>query len=69
MLFRSPMSELADGGTLLAGVLLVLGVRVNPNRFAKERLALWVQNQMPHNIFVTSRVGWHEKSFVLPERT
>ena len=64
-----PMSELADGGTVLAGVLLVLGVRVNPNRFAKERLALWVQNQMPQNIFVTSRVGWHENSFVLPERT
>jgi putative DNA primase/helicase len=64
-----PMSELADGGTVLAGVLLVLGVRVNPNRFAKERLALWVQMQMPQNIFVTSRVGWHEGSFVLPERT
>ena len=64
-----PMAELADGGTVLAGILLVLGVRVNPNRFAKERLALWVQNQMPQNIFVTSRVGWHEKSFVLPERT
>jgi putative DNA primase/helicase len=64
-----PMAELADGGTVLAGILLVLGVRVNPNRFAKERLALWVQNQMPQNIFVTSRVGWHERSFVLPERT
>ena len=64
-----PMSELADGGTVLAGVLLVLGARVNPNRFAKERLALWVQMQMPQNIFVTSRVGWHEASFVLPERT
>lgn len=64
-----PMSELADGGTVLAGVLLVLGVRVNPNRFSKERLALWVQMQMHQNIYVTSRVGWHEASFVLPERT
>jgi len=48
---------------------LGLGVRVNPNNAAKDRLALWIQLQAPESIFVTSRVGWHSKSFVLPEQT
>ena len=64
-----PMAELAAGGTPLAQVLLALGVRVNPSNAAKDRLALWIQLQTPESIFVTSRVGWHGKSFVLPEQT
>jgi len=67
--FIIPMFELAAGGTALAEVLLGLGVRVNPNNAAKDRLALWIQLQAPESIFVTSRVGWHSKSFVLPEQT
>jgi len=67
--FIIPMSELAAGGTALAEVLLGLGVRVNPNNAAKDRLALWIQLQSPESIFVTSRIGWHGKSFVLPEQT
>src|ERR1039457_5426789 len=63
------MAELAEGGTALAQVLLGLGVRVNPNNAAKDRLAMWIQFQSPERIFVTSRVGWHGKSFVLPEQT
>ena len=64
-----PMAELAAGGTPLAQVLLALGVRVNPSNAAKDRLALWIQLQTPESIFVTSRIGWHGKSFVLPEQT
>lgn len=64
-----PMAELAAGGTPLAEVLLALGVKVNPSNAAKDRLALWIQFQAPESIFVTSRVGWHGKSFVLPEQT
>ena len=64
-----PMAELAAGGTALAEVLLALGVRVNPSNTAKDRLALWIQLQAAESIFVTSRVGWHGKSFVLPEQT
>lgn len=67
--FIIPMAELAAGGTALAEVLLGLGVRVNPNNAAKDRLALWIQLQSPESIFVTSRIGWHGKSFVLPEQT
>src|ERR1035437_9877056 len=63
------MAELAEGGTALAQVLLGLGVRVNPNNAAKDRLAMWIQFQAPERIFVASRVGWHGKSFVLPEQT
>jgi uncharacterized protein (DUF927 family) len=63
------MAELAEGGTALAQVLLGLGVRVNPNNAAKDRLAMWIQFQSPERIFVTSRVGWHGRSFVLPEQT
>ena len=64
-----PMAELAAGGTPLAQVLLTLGVRVNPSNAAKDRLAMWIQFQTPESIFVTSRVGWHGKSFVLPGQT
>src|ERR1035441_5739635 len=64
-----PMTELAAGGTPLAQVLLTLGVRVNPSNAAKDRLAMWIQFQTPESIFVTSRVGWHGKSFVLPGQT
>src|ERR1035437_3857371 len=63
------MAELAEGGTALAQVLLGLGVRVNPNNAAKDRLAMWIQFQAPERIVVASRVGWHGKSFVLPEQT
>src|ERR1035437_3637489 len=63
------MAELAAGGTPLAQVLLTLGVRVNPSNAAKDRLAMWIQFQTPESIFVTSRVGWHGKSFVLPGQT
>ena len=42
---------------------------MNPNNSAKDRLALWIQLQAPEAIFVTPRVGWHGKSFVLPEQT
>src|ERR1035441_272312 len=61
------MAELAEGGTALAQVLLGLGVRVNPNNAAKDRLAMWIQFQAPERIFVASRVGWHVSSCVLPE--
>jgi uncharacterized protein (DUF927 family) len=64
-----PMAELANGGTALAEVLLSLGVRVNPNNAAKDKLALFIQFKSPETIFVTSRVGWHGTSFVLPETT
>jgi hypothetical protein len=64
-----PMAELAAGGTALAEVLLGLGVRVNPSNAAKDRLALWIQLQAPASIYVTSRVGWHGKCFVLPDQT
>src|ERR1017187_9832219 len=63
------MAELAAGGTPLAQVLLTLGVRVYPSNAAKDRLAMWIQFQTPESIFVTSRVGWHGKSFVLPGQT
>ena len=64
-----PMVELAAGGTPLAQVLLTLGVRVNPSNAAKDRLAMWIQFQTAESIFVTSRVGWHGKSYVLPGQT
>ena len=64
-----PMVELAAGGTPLAQVLLTLGVRVNPSNAAKDRLAMWIQFQTADSIFVTSRVGWHGKSYVLPGQT
>ena len=64
-----PMAELAAGGTPLAQVLLTLGVRVNPSSAAKDRLAMWIQFQTAESSFVTSRVGWHGKSYVLPGQT
>jgi putative DNA primase/helicase len=43
-------------------------VRVNPSRTAKERLVSWLQNSQAEKVYVTSRIGWHGDSFVLPER-
>jgi hypothetical protein len=43
-------------------------VTVNPARAAKDQLALWVQQQNPPDpLFTAPRVGWHGRSFVLPD--
>ena len=48
-----PMVDLAGDCTRVAEILLAHGVRVNPNRTAKERLAMYIQRESRERIFVT----------------
>jgi hypothetical protein len=65
--FIFPGHRLADGGKELASMLMHHGAKVATNTTAKERLSLWVQFQPEKAIYTTTRVGWHDAAFVLPD--
>ncbi len=60
-----------DGEGLL-GTLRSKGLTVSPERKAKEKLMVYLQDCPPENdqrFRVTSKTGWHDGSFVFPDGT
>jgi putative DNA primase/helicase len=61
---------LAGDGTDARRILLDGGLYVAPNRKARERLNSFLGTvRSPERARATSRVGWHEGAFVLPDET
>jgi uncharacterized protein (DUF927 family) len=65
--FALPRSMLAGDGADARRALLDGGLYVAPTRSARERLtALLTMVRSPARVTATSRIGWHEGVFVLP---
>lgn len=65
-----PMELLAADGTEFRRMLLNMGVEISPNKKAREKLADYIQTQVPsERVRCVSRIGWHGDHFVLPERS
>lgn len=63
-----PMSMLAGDGTDYRSRLLSMGLLISSNRKARELLTHYIQSSMPEQrVRCTSRVGWHEETYVLPD--
>ncbi len=65
-----PMRMLAGGGDELRGLLLGLGVEIDPEPRIRALFSRYLQGQNPEaHMLCATRVGWHGDSFVLPDRT
>jgi uncharacterized protein (DUF927 family) len=63
-----PMAMLAGDGTAYRERLLSMGLEIAPGRFAREALHEYISTARPkHKARCVNRVGWHGKSFVLPD--
>jgi len=63
-----PRATLAGDGAEARRLLLDGGMYVGPNRAARERLnAFFLQVRSTGRVTATSRIGWHDGAFVLPE--
>ncbi|TSE34147.1 DUF927 domain-containing protein [Tepidimonas taiwanensis] len=61
-----PMAMLAGRGDELRGVLLSLGVEIDPH--ARHLLDVYLQSQHPRrSVTCVQQVGWHRGCFVLPD--
>jgi len=65
-----PASMLAGDGTVYRSILLSMGLRIAPGVHAKNHLGTYIQNEEPEmRVRCTDRTGWHDKVYVLPDRT
>jgi uncharacterized protein (DUF927 family) len=63
-----PMQMLNGNGNEYRGVLLSLGLEIEPNAFARQALTEYLNNARPAERWrCVDRIGWHDKVFVLPE--
>jgi uncharacterized protein (DUF927 family) len=63
-----PMSMLAGDGTDYRSRLLSMGLLLGAKRKARELLTTYIQSSLPEErVRCTSRVGWHEETYVLPD--
>lgn len=63
-----PMSMLAGDGTEYRSRLLSMGLLISSNRKVRELLPTYIQSSLPdQRIRCTSRVGWHDETYVLPD--
>jgi putative DNA primase/helicase len=63
-----PMDLLAGSGETLRGVLLAMGVNIDPNGF--RLLAQYLQDRVPkQRVHCALQVGWYKDKFVLPDTT
>lgn len=64
-----PMEILAGDGIECRRNLLSMGVIINPNRQAKEKLIDYFSHSNPKEIVLcVSHIGWHNGIFVLPDK-
>ena len=62
-----PMALLSGNGEEMRKELLSRGLRIAPEQ--KPRLSEWMMDQFPRRrITAATRTGWHDSTFVLPER-
>jgi putative DNA primase/helicase len=65
-----PMELLAGDGVACRERLLSLGLTIEPSRNARDRLHRYISTSMPTaRALAVSRLGWHDRTFVLPDRT
>ena len=63
-----PMQMLNGNGNEYRGVLLSLGLEIEPNAFARQALTEYINNARPDASWrCVDRIGWHDRVFVLPE--
>jgi len=63
-----PMQMLNGNGNEYRGVLLSLGLEIEPNTFARQALTEYINNARPHERWrCVDRIGWHGQVFVLPD--
>ena len=66
--WAAPMHLLKGSAEELRGELLNMGVRIDPKN--RGLLAKWMMASYPKSrIIAALRTGWHDESFVLPQRT
>jgi putative DNA primase/helicase len=66
--WAAPMHLLKGSAEELRGELLNLGVRINPKN--RQLLTKWMMDSYPdERIIAALCTGWHDNSFVLPQRT
>jgi putative DNA primase/helicase len=66
--WAAPMYLLKGSGEELRGELLNLGVRIDPKN--RQLLTAWMMASYPEERIIAALcTGWHEDSFVLPQRT
>jgi len=66
--WAAPMHLLKGSAEELRGELLNMGVRIDPKN--RSLLAKWLMESYPKpRIIAALRTGWHDESFVLPQRT
>lgn len=63
-----PMQMLNGNGNEYRGILLSLGLEIEPNSFARQALTEYINNARPDEKWrCVDRIGWHGKVFVLPD--
>ena len=63
-----PMQMLNGNGNEYRGILLSLGLEIEPNAFARQALTEYINNARPDERWrCVDRIGWHGQVFVLPD--
>jgi len=63
-----PMQMLNGNGNEFRGMLLYLGLEIEPNAFARQALTEYINNAQPdESLRCVDRIGWHDQVFVLPD--
>ena len=63
-----PMQLLNGNGNEYRGILLSLGLEIEPNAFARQALTEYINNARPDERWrCVDRIGWHGQVFVLPD--
>jgi len=63
-----PMQLLNGNGNEYRGILLSLGLEIEPNAFARQALTEYINNARPDEKWrCVDRIGWHGGVFVLPD--
>ena len=63
-----PMQLLNGNGNEYRGILLSLGLEIEPNTFARQALTEYINNARPDERWrCVDRIGWHGQVFVLPD--
>lgn len=65
-----PATMLAGDGVQYRSTLLGMGLRISPSVVAKNQLTVYIQTERTDaRVRCTSKTGWHDDVYVMPDRT